>query len=430
MVRYPLAALAVAILIASTSLTTSAQVGTLRGHVWMQRYDGQLTALADAQVDVFRVDIKGLYTTKTNEAGEFVFAGLPFIGTYTVEGSHPTAAPNWVDHVKVGGESCEVVLKPGDGKRLTIQEIQSLAVTPASNSAAEKAKLDELVRKNAEIEAANKKITEINETIARTFTAGNDALRAASAASKLGNSVEAIQKYTDAIAQYTEGLAADQEQPAILTNKAVALKGRGVELFNAAVRSRDDSARVAGLEKGKADFKAAAETASKAVTLLKANVPTEPSELQRYNSNKYAALLTYAESMRLYVKGDANQAVAGHAAFKEYIAIEPDPAKKVKAQVDMAQMLLDAGIADKALVEFEAILTTDPDNLRANMGAGFALYATDDKKNFQKAANYLQHFIDLAPATNEYLPDVKVMLDGLKNLENVTPQRPGQRKRP
>ena len=41
-----------------------------------------------------------------------------------------------------------------------------------------------------------------------------------------------------AVAQYDEGLAADPEQPAILTNKAVALKGRGVERFNSAVRSK------------------------------------------------------------------------------------------------------------------------------------------------------------------------------------------------
>ena len=202
-------------------------------------------------------------------------------------------------------------------------------------------------KKNAEIEAANKKITEANEVIARTFKAGNDFLTAASAASKANNSEEAIAKYTAAVAQYDEGLAADPEQPAILTNKAVALKGRGVERFNAAIRSKslDDAGRNAALQAAKDDFKAAAEAAGKAVTLIKAQTaPTDAAEVARYNANKYAAMLTHAESMRLYVsKADQTQADAGLAAFKDYIAVETDPAKKAKAQLDMAQMLLDSG---------------------------------------------------------------------------------------
>src|ERR1044072_2711286 len=92
--------------------------------------------------------------------------------------------------------------------------------------------------KNAEIEASNKKITEANDIIARTFKAGNEALQAAGVASKAKNTDEAVAKYTAALAQYDEGLAADPDQPAILTNKAVALKGRGVERYNATVRSK------------------------------------------------------------------------------------------------------------------------------------------------------------------------------------------------
>ena len=137
-------------------------------------------------------------------------------------------------------------------------------------------------------------------------------MTAASAASKAKNSEEAIQKYTAAVASYDEGLAADAEQPAILTNKAVALKGRGVERFNAAITSKtlDDAGKSAGLQVAKDDFKAAAETAAKAVTMIKAQpAPTEPNEVTRYNANKYAAMLTHAESMRLYVSkadGDAS----------------------------------------------------------------------------------------------------------------------------
>ena len=443
-------ALAVAILVASASLTAVAQVGELRGHVWMQQADGQKVPLADAQIDVFRTDMSAKYNTKTNKKGEFVFAGLPFIGTYTVAASHPTAAPNFVPGVKAGREiPCEITVTPGDGKRLTFDEIKNAGggspTPPAASgssgssggSAEDKAKLEELKKKNAEIEASNKKITEANEIIGRTFKAGNEALQAASAASRASNTDEALAKYTAAVASYDEGLAADPEQPAILTNKAVALKGRGVERFNSTVRSKtlDDAGRNAGLQQAKEDFKAAAEISGKAVTMIKAQpVPTEATEVQRYNGNKYAAMLTHAESMRLYVsKGDPTQSEAGLTAFKDYIAVETDPAKKAKAQLDMAQMLLDAGAADKALSEFKAILTENPNSPEANLGAGLAVYATGDKTKFQEAANFLQKFVEVAPDTNPMKDDAKAILTELKNTENVTPEKmskPPSRRKP
>ncbi len=429
-------ALAVAILVASASLTAVAQVGELRGHIWMQQADGQKVPLADAQIDVFRTDMSAKYNTKTNKKGEFVFAGLPFIGTYTVAASHPTAAPNFQPGVKAGRDiDVELTLSPGNGKRLTFDEIKNAgggSATPPGGgtpqpSAEDKAKLEELRKKNEAIEASNKKITEANEIIARTFKAGNEALQAAGAASKANNSEEAVAKYTAAVAQYDEGLAADAEQPAILTNKAVALKGRGVEKFNSTVRSKtlDDAGRSAGLQAAKDDFKAAAEASAKAVTLIKAlPAPTEAADLQRYNGNKYAAMLTQAESMRLYVsKADGTQADAGLAAYKDYIAIETDPAKKAKAQLDMAQMLLDSGSADKALEEFKAILTTTPDSPEANLGAGLAVYATGDKTKYQEAANFLQRFVEVAPDTNPMKDDAKAILQELKNTDNVTPEK-------
>jgi len=449
--RYFFGALVVAILLAFASLTAVAQVGELRGHVWMQQADGQKVPVADAQIDVFRTDMSAKYDTRTNKKGEFVFAGLPFVGTYVVAASHPTARPNWVPGVKAGRDiPCEITVTPGDGKRLTFDEIKAAgggsanpaAATGGGNSggaesAEAKAKREEMLKKNAEIEASNKKITEANEVIARTFKAGNEALSLASTASRANNSEEAIQKYTAAITQYDEGLAADSEQPAILTNKAVALKGRGVERFNSTVRSKtlDDAGKTAGLQTAKDDFKAAAETSTKAVTLLKAQpAPTEAAELQRYNSNKYAAMLTNAESMRLYVSkgGDPTQADAGLTAYKDYLAIETDPAKKAKAQIDMAQMLLDSGAADKALTEFKAILATTPDSPEANLGAGLAVYATGDKAKFQEAANFLQRFVEVAPDTNPMKDDAKAILTELKNSENVTPEKakPGTRKRP
>jgi tetratricopeptide (TPR) repeat protein len=378
----------------------------------MQRADGRKVPLENAQIDVFRTDMRGEYHTQTNINGEFVVPGLPFIGTFIVAASHPTATPNWIAGVKAGrGGVVEITVSQGNGRRLTLDEIN---------------RGDETARKNQQIEEENKRITETNEIIARTFKAGNEALSAASIASRSGNSDLAIQKYTDAVAQYDAGLAADPEQAAILTNKAVALKGRGVERFNLTVRSKtlNDAARSIGLETAKNDFKSAAETSARAVAMLKAQpVPTDATDLARYNANKYAASLTRAESMRLFVtKVDQSQNAAGSVAFKEYIAIEQDPSKKAKAQLDLAQMLLDAGAAAQALSEFQTILKVNPDSVEANLGAGLAAYAVGGKRNLQTAANYLQRFVNVAPDTNPLKADANVILAELKDVDHITPQ--------
>jgi tetratricopeptide (TPR) repeat protein len=445
--KYFFAIVAVGGLLCSMALTAVAQNGELRGHVFLQTADGQKVPVAGADVDVFRTDLKAEYHLKTDKKGEFVHAGLPYVGDYTVAASAPSAAPNFVTKFKVGRDIlCDIVLTPGDGKRLTFDELKNAGSgtgamgapgSPAKggDSSVDKAKLEELKKKNAEIEEKNKKITESNTVINRTFKAGNDALIAGMNAGKANNTDEALQKYTEAIAQYDEGLAADAEQPALLTQKATALKARGVERFNSAIRSKtmDDAAKGAAMETAKNDFKAAAEASAKAAALIKATpTPTDPAEVNRYNANRLATYQVNAESLRLVAsKADATKADEAATAFKDYIAVEPDAAKKARAQLDAAQMLLDAGQSDKALAEFQAILATNPDSPEANVGAGLALYATQDKAKFQEAANYLQHFVDVAPDNHPFKDDAKAILAEMKNTEKIVPEKtPPRRKRP
>ncbi len=446
--KYLFAIVAVVSLLCAMALTAVAQNGELRGHVFLQSADGQKVPLADAVVDVFRTDLKAEYHLKTDKKGEFVHAGLPYVGEYTVAASHPSAAPNFVTKFKVGRDiPCDIVLTPGDGKRLTFDELKAAgsgtgaagatggAAAKGADSGVDKAKLEEMRKKNAEIEEKNKKITEANATVNRTFKAGNDALIAGMNSSKANNSDEAIQKYTEAVTQYDEGLSADAEQPALLTQKATALKARGVERFNAAIKSKtlDDAGRTAAMETAKNDFKAAAEASGKAASIIKSETaPTDPAEVNRFNANRLATFQVNAESLRLVAsKADATKADEAAAAFKDYIAVEPDAAKKAKAQLDAAQMLLDAGQSDKALAEFQAILTTNPDSPEANVGAGLALYATQDKAKFQEAANYLQHFVDVAPDNHPFKDDAKAILAEMKNTEKIVPEKtPTRRKRP
>jgi len=297
---------------------------------------------------------------------------------------------------------------------------------PKSESAEDKAKREEIMRKNAEITEKNKKIEEANSVVSRTFKSGNEALLA--------------KNYDEAIKQYDEGLAADPEQAALLTNRALAMKARGVDRYNAAIQAKDDATKAAGLESAKSDFKGAAESTEKALAVIKADTASaaDPAAQARYNANKLATLSTRAETMRLFVtKVDQSQADAGYAAYQEYLTAETDAVKKGKAQHDAAQMLFDAGAFDKALEEYKKILAQNPDDTDALVKSGMLLFNigamnNNDKTKYQEAANYLQQFVDKAPDTDKLKDDAKAILEELKNQQNVkaekAPARPARRK--
>lgn len=416
MLRKRLFVLVAALAVVSFSAVSAlAQTGQMRGHVLFKQADGTTVPAAGATIDVYRTDVGGVYHTKTNKRGEWIFAGLPFVGTFTIAASMPGARPDFLPGARAGREAdFEIVLTPGDGRVLTEAEIKAgtgKATTGGGGgggeSAADKAKREELLKKNAEIEAANKKAGAINETIGRTFKAGNDALKA--------------KNYDEAIKQYREGMAADPEQAAILTNLSVALRARGVDNYNTGVKSKDQALQ----KSGEQDFKDAADAGTKAVDLIKKQpTPTAPDEITRHTANKYFALAARAEALKLVAsKTDPTQAEAGLTAFQEYVAVETDPAKKKKAELDAAKMLLDAGQGPKALVEYRKILAANPDDPDANYGAGLALFTdeTDTKTSYQQAANYLQHFVDVAPDTDPHKEEAKAILAELKNTNKVEP---------
>lgn len=423
---------AAVVLAVSTAVPVLAQTGELRGKVQMTQADGTKVPAAQALIDVYRTDLPGKYETKTNSKGEFAFAGLPYVGEYVVVVSHTGAQPTWQERVKVGrGNELGFLLTVGDGKRPTLAEIRAAmaasgAAPASSESASDRAKREELAKKNAEIMAANKKAGEINEIIGRTFKAGNEAVKA-------GN-------FDEGIRQFDEGLAADPEQPALLTNKANALKLRGVNKYNESLKSTDDATKTAGFAAAKADFTAAKDTSAKAVELIKKQVAatTDPTDQQRQNLNKLAALNVYAETMRLFVtKVDGSQADAGAAAYQEYLAMEVDVERKSKAEQALAQMLFDANAFDKALAQYQKILETNPDNLDALLRSGMALFnigaMNNDKAKYQEAANYLARFVEKAPDTDAMKADAKAILENLKAQENVKPEKtaaPARRRRP
>src|SRR3954462_9185134 len=120
-------------LLAVFGIAASAQTGQLRGSVKIKQADGTLKPAADAIVDVYRTDLKAKYQAKTDKNGNWVFAGLPYTGTYVVAASAPNAAPQVVPNVKAGREiDYSIELDPGDGKRLTEDEARGSGATSAA----------------------------------------------------------------------------------------------------------------------------------------------------------------------------------------------------------------------------------------------------------------------------------------------------------
>src|SRR6266480_330488 len=296
--KFLLPTLAASALLLFSTVLASAQVGALYGKVKVKQADGTAVPAVGAVVDVFRTDISGKYEAKTDKKGEFRWVGLPYSGTYILAASAHGAQPNFQADVKVGREvDYELVLEPGDGRRLTLDEIRTIlkeggAKTAASGgkteSSTDKAKRAEIEAKNREIIEKNKKVEDSNKIIGEKFKLGNTAMAAGEVANKDHKYAEADTLFTDSIAQYDEGIAADPQHPGtptLMTNKAQALMDRGVARYNSTITSESYKAASksggggtsAMLEPARKDWKDAAESATKAVEALKTQpAPTDP----------------------------------------------------------------------------------------------------------------------------------------------------------
>lgn len=427
--NYLISFLTIALFLIGSVATFAQTTAPVRGLVEL-KVDGKVTPVQGALVEVFRVDIKSKFPTDTTDKkGSFNFAGLPLGAVFVLSISAPGISPEIIPNVKAGMENLVINVLPGDGKKWTEDEVRQAIANPTTNQSteltAEQKKAEEERQKQiAELNAKNEKAKKANEVVAQTLKEGSEAFRA--------------KNYDLAIAKFDEGYNIDPtfvgSAPVMLNNKALALINRGADTYNNSTKA-DEATKATARESAKRDFLEAVASAEKAFEILKAATSADANTQKQYEENKLTALTSRKRAYRLMAQTGVERTKGKEAlaAFQEYIAAEPDSAKKSAAQLDLALTLQDSDEFELAIAEFQKILETDPNNIDALVGIGLNMVnvgyltietdAAKGKAQLQEAANYLQRFVDLAPDTHKFKEDAKNTIFSLKEEQKVIPQK-------
>lgn len=427
--------LAVIALSFSAAFSAFAQTAPVTGHVDLTKADGTTVPLEGATVEVYRTDIKGkLPAGKTDKKGNFSFAGLPLGATFVLAVSAPGAKSGFLPDVKAGAERLVIAVSEGDGKPLTEDEVRNTLAamsTAAQNGQPSASAADQ---KKAEAEY-QKKVVEYES---KKKNAENS-FAIASKAQQEGNKAYESNNYDLAITKFDEGINADPDfagsAPVLLNNKVLSLLKRATGNYNQSTKA-DAATKAEAMKSVKKDFEDAVVASNRSIEILKAASAKDAAEQKNYDASKFQALVNRKEAYRLMIKTGADRTKGKEAlvAFQEYLAAETDAKKKMDAQLALAIALQDSNDFDQAIVEFEKVLATEPNNIDALSGAGFSLinvgYISNDKTKFQQGANYLQKFTELAPDTNQYKNDAKGLIETLKKEQSVTPQKSSGKRKP
>ena len=427
-------AIALAIVVMA-SASAFAQSAPVTGKIVLEK-DGEKVPVEGALVEVFRVGQKAKYPTdKTNKKGEFSFAGLPLGATFVLSVSAPGAKPGYLPGVRAPQEKILITLQPGDGKRWTEEEIRDAISTPATTtgeakavepSADQKKAIAEQEAKIAAIKAKNEQVGKKNELVEAALKDGNAAFNA--------------KNYDLAITKYSEGIDADPDfvgsTPVLLNNRGVTLKLRAVDNYNKAVKITDAAQKAPVMELVKKDINGSIDSFAASWNILKSAPVAEIPDQAKFQQAKYDALAGMAEAFRIATVTkslDAEKAPKSKEAFNEYLTVETDAAKKIKAQITFADVLQSSGDVEGAVAAYRAVLVSSADNPDALAGLGLNLvslgYINNDKAQFQEGADYLQKFLAVAPANHPFKDDAQAVLDDLKKTQNVAPVKGGAKKK-
>lgn len=407
-------------LLLSLSSAIMAQTAPVRGVIELKKADGTTVPVVGALVEVYRIDVKAkLPSGKTDKKGGFVFAGLPLGATMTLAISGPGIKADMLSGVRAGVEDLKITVYEGDGVALTEDEVRRAATTApkpqAQESAEDKKAREELEKQRAEIEAKNAKARNVNEIVKKALQDGGKAY--------------GEKNYDLAIAKFSEGIDADPDFEGSATvlnnNKALAFRMRAFENYK---QSTTDAAnKRSWLDKAKDDF-TASEVASKRTLELVSKI-TDAVEAKKYEPAKYTALANMVEVHRLMVATNADTSRSAEAVeiLDQYLALETDPALKVKNQILVGDALRLSGNSVLAVPIYRRVLEIAPDNVDATGSFGLCLFdvgvSNSDKTQMQEGLNIMQKFTEIAPDTHPLKASVKDAVAYLKDQEKLTPQK-------
>jgi tetratricopeptide (TPR) repeat protein len=396
---------AAALLTATSALTAFAQVGRLEGEV---KKRGTNEPIPNAEVQIHRNDIKWSANLKTDKKGKFIHAGIQYGGTYVIIVGADGYAPAFYNGMKPDQPVPAIELDAGDGKRLTLDEVKAAmgkgpgGAAPAGAGGGAKAAAAAGPSKK-EIEEYNKKLEEVkkkNENIEATNKAMNTAL-------ETGKTAFNAKDYNTAIVEFDKGIQLDAEQNVFWYFKGLALYNRGVTKLNESMKPEMKEQSQGIRDAAKTDFTEAVTNATKAVVLLDAQSAADPAKAAANKANKVAYVKVKADAAGLLAERYFDQAMA-ESANKDYVAmaeLTDDPEQKKKLMFKGAEALRISGAMLSAQTAYKAIIAMDPNYAEAYYGMGLSFFG--DEKTFQDGANYLQFFIDKAPASDQRVAEAK-----------------------
>ena len=121
--------------------------------------------------------------------------------------------------------------------------------------------------------------------------------------------------------------------------------------------------------------------------------------------------------------------------IEEYIALEPDAAKKLAARTTLGDIMRGAGQFDKAIAAYRTVLETAPDNTEVMASLGLSLVALGtsvdppNKEQLQEGLNYMSKYADTVQILStdpknvqEFKQSVKDTVEYLKNEQKLKAQ--------
>jgi tetratricopeptide (TPR) repeat protein len=404
--------------LAILSAIALAQTTQIEGNVRLKAEDGTLKPVANATVDIYRTDIKGKWDVKTDKNGHYVRLGMPVAGTFLVVVSGEGLAPSWINGVRLlTGDPINITAFPGDGTRMTLEQVQAAISQQKSGGAPAAAAPTISAADRAKMETSKKEY-EAKKKEAEALQANFDQLR-----TRYNQGVELMKtnQYQAAMTEFEAASAGDPGKHAAFAeltyranaNLAEAHYQIGVDLFNQ--KKRDEALP---------HFQQAVESINKAINVAtNSPEPAAPTDLIVYYNilaKNSALIIEFYPLKDTKIIDDAMKVIEKAEVL--------DAANKGKWGVTRANMLRFSGRTDEAIAAYKAVLAAEPNNIDAIYNMGLTLLGSTEKERLQEAANALADFISKAPAEDKRVPDARNSLEVLKNEFKVQAEKPAKRK--